>query len=697
MPRIHLSIATKTFLVLGLTLLFAMGMYTLLASSLFREEKTALLFDLNNSVAVNLATQLRSEIVETGEQLKTFALGKIFSAAQGAEADADWLRRSRATHVIILRKEGMNYERLKFRSPLPSFEFDPAINLAALNGAEAASYSLWRNKRSPEELFFAASLDVKGAVGHGTYIAVAKLDPYRFFRQLRLGNLFESHVVGKDGASLFSASRARLITPSNLSDHPLVSKVKNSGDASSSGLESYEYDGSKWFGAYAPVGVGDLFVVSQANDSLLRGAILMLLKRSGRFAIIVLMISFFVSVGLVHRLTGNLRLLTRKVKEIGRGDLDVRVSVESSDEIKELADSINWMANEIQLSQEEIRRHNRELEQKVAERTKELREKNIALKAAQEAQLQTAQMAAVGEIAGRTAHEILNPLTGIISKAEKFSRTLRTDDDASTSHQLTAILKAWSEEIEKGGVNGFVQALQVPSTVKEGATLLEEDLENLQKLSELVGTEQSPVEEAFNFIHQRGMRIIRIVDQMRRLTRSSSLRQATSCHEAVGEAVNTTTDYAEKQGIALELVLEADEDVAVLNRDELIQILSNLIRNSIQAISASRPAGSKQRGKIRILTTNDGDHLVVGVIDNGPGVPPEKVGLLFNQGFTTKSPDEGTGLGLSICRRYARAFGGDVVFAYSEPKSKGTCFEIRIPLGNQAAAEATPKRQAAAA
>jgi signal transduction histidine kinase len=125
----------------------------------------------------------------------------------------------------------------------------------------------------------------------------------------------------------------------------------------------------------------------------------------------------------------------------------------------------------------------------------------------------------------------------------------------------------------------------------------------------------------------------------------------------------------------LERQFTATGDLAVLNRDELIQITTNLLRNSLQAIESRGVAG-----KIAVRTESHGILMTVDIVDNGIGIPEEKRRFLFEQGFTTKGPQEGTGLGLAICRRYAHAFGGEVELLYSEPEGRGTCFRITIPL-----------------
>jgi signal transduction histidine kinase len=131
----------------------------------------------------------------------------------------------------------------------------------------------------------------------------------------------------------------------------------------------------------------------------------------------------------------------------------------------------------------------------------------------------------------------------------------------------------------------------------------------------------------------------------------------------------------QKQGVKLQKAFLAKGSVAELNRDEFIQIVTNLIRNSTQSILEK-----KKSGEVLVKAERLGTILCIDITDDGGGISPENQSRIFDQGFTTKPPNQGTGLGLSICRRYARAFGGEVELLFSDPEGKGTCFRLTVPL-----------------
>ncbi len=224
----------------------------------------------------------------------------------------------------------------------------------------------------------------------------------------------------------------------------------------------------------------------------------------------------------------------------------------------------------------------------------------------------------------------------------------------------------------------LLAAWQVPSQVKTGATLFEEDLENLKTLARTWGEQQVQIGGDVEFVQNQGWRIQRIVDGMRKLVRSSTHREQVSCHEVFKEeAISTLSDLLEKGGIQLEQKFLAEQDQVLANRDELIQITLNLLRNAYQSVAATRARGE---GEIAVETSNADGWLYLDIKDNGVGISEQNQGKVFGQGFTTKAPSEGTGLGLAICRRYARAMGGDVDLLSSKP-GEATIFRIKLPVG----------------
>jgi signal transduction histidine kinase len=103
---------------------------------------------------------------------------------------------------------------------------------------------------------------------------------------------------------------------------------------------------------------------------------------------------------------------------------------------------------------------------------------------------------------------------------------------------------------------------------------------------------------------------------------------------------------------------------------ELNQVWTNLIDNAIDAVHG--------KGKICVGTCHEDNQLVVEIVDNGAGIPPEVQSHLFEPFFTTKPVGSGTGLGLIISNRIvADRHGGEIEF---ESKPGETRFKVRLPL-----------------
>jgi signal transduction histidine kinase len=106
------------------------------------------------------------------------------------------------------------------------------------------------------------------------------------------------------------------------------------------------------------------------------------------------------------------------------------------------------------------------------------------------------------------------------------------------------------------------------------------------------------------------------------------------------------------------------------HRLHLLQVALNLIQNAEQALAPSRA------GRIAVDVAEDGDHVVLRVSDDGPGIPPGDAERIF-QPFVTSSPrPESTGLGLPVAREIARAHRGSLEL---EKVPAGASFRLRVP------------------
>ncbi len=675
LPRVRFSLRYKFLFVMGLLLVAAVAFYTLLASSIFRQEKTALLYDINHSTAVNTAAQLRSSFAQTASQLQLYTLSSATDSRSTLRLGPNFLRDAGVVSAEVFLKKGSNFQAFK----------DPARGLSSewskqIEASHPSPYAFWStNENGIVKFYFSARWEQKPTSEEGTKLVIAEMDPSIYFRTLQSASLFHTFLVDGNGSILLHCDRAKQIRLGQGALHPLSEEMRTRlSSEARSGVTSYQTGEEEWYGAYAPIGVGGLYLISQASKAEVTSALDLLIQRSLLFGLIAVTATFLASILFSKRLTRNLHKLTVMAQKIGKGDLRSKIRIRSFDEVENLAASFNAMIDELRQSQEAIEKYNRELEQKVAERTQELKEKNVAIEEIQHKLLESTQLAAAGEVAGRTAHEVLNPLTSIVGRLEKV-RAYATVD-AKPSEQLLQILGAWEEEYKKGGWTKLEENLRSPSTIDPRQSLFEEDLQNLKTLAQHWSGQQQQLGGDLGFVRDQANRIQRIVDGMREMVRSSTVTEEISCHQTVQEAALTLSDILEKHRIHLAKEFEAPYDRAVLNKDELIQVLTNLLRNAFQAIQSRQVREPQLQGHIVIRTLEVDGGMAIEIHDNGVGIEPEQQERVFDQGFTTKPPSQGTGLGLAICRRYARAFGGEVTLVASDTKGNGTCFRVFVPL-----------------
>ena len=135
----------------------------------------------------------------------------------------------------------------------------------------------------------------------------------------------------------------------------------------------------------------------------------------------------------------------------------------------------------------------------------------------------------------------------------------------------------------------------------------------------------------------------------------------------LGAAARVTFDRVRiAEPVRLQLSLHPDPFVINVDPEQLRQVLTNLMTNAMQSMDHG--------GEIRVEAHRDGDHDVVVLSDDGPGVAPEARGSIFEPLFTTRA--KGTGLGLAICRQILAAHGASIELLDSE---RGAAFEIRLP------------------
>ena len=116
----------------------------------------------------------------------------------------------------------------------------------------------------------------------------------------------------------------------------------------------------------------------------------------------------------------------------------------------------------------------------------------------------------------------------------------------------------------------------------------------------------------------------------------------------------------------------------VCKKQELIQVLTNIVNNAVDAFEESVLPENKK--ELKIVVSGGESMLNVVVSNNGPEIPKDVLDRIFEPFFTTKSAEKGTGLGLAISRQIIRLMGGAIYVENKSKKHPTVDFIITIPV-----------------
>jgi signal transduction histidine kinase len=234
-----------------------------------------------------------------------------------------------------------------------------------------------------------------------------------------------------------------------------------------------------------------------------------------------------------------------------------------------------------------------------------IREANIELKKTHEKMYQSERLASIGVLASGVAHEINNPLGGMFNCVKMLEG------------------RGADEEFRK----------QYLDLIREGLERIENTVGKMLLMSKK--KEHEPT-------------VVRVSDVIR--------------------DVHGLLDYRLQSG-AIEYAEDLEDGLGVLiNRQDLHQVMLNLIINAVQAM--------KNGGRLRVGGYRNGSSVVVSVEDTGEGISEEHINRIFDPFFTTKQPGEGTGLGLWMTYEIIKSYVGDI--AVSSKQGEGTVFTVTL-------------------
>ena len=308
-----------------------------------------------------------------------------------------------------------------------------------------------------------------------------------------------------------------------------------------------------------------------------------------------------------------------------------RLPIHSRDELGEMAEAFNKMTIDLERANDEIMASNRTLEQRAEQKARELERAHEFMAGAE-------RMASLGKLAATVAHEVNNPLMGILTYARLTRKALdKADPPPPNKERLIEQLQIIEHESRRCGDlmrNLLMFARQSPRTLQHN------DITAL-----------------------------------------------------VGRAVTLVRHQLELNGIELEERLAAGLPQVTCDAGQIQQVVLGLLVNATEAI----PANSG--GKVWVSTEFDPSpadaaapgSAVIRVRDNGPGIAPEVMPHVFEPFFTTKTDEQRTGLGLAVAKSIVEQHGGEI--SVQSVHGEGAEFTIHLPVEPPSRPDREPEHQ----
>jgi two-component system NtrC family sensor kinase len=327
---------------------------------------------------------------------------------------------------------------------------------------------------------------------------------------------------------------------------------------------------------------------------------------------------------IVHVVDQPIRALTNGTKRLADGDLGFQIAVRSQDEVGDLALSFNEMSLQLRAANEEIIAWAKTLEDRVEEKTRELKTINDQV-------LHVEKMASVGKMAAVVAHEINNPLAGILTYSK--------------------LIKKWLDQGEL----------------------------SVDKRKEAV--------ECLDLIAGESRRCGDIVKNLLTFSRTAPMNVAAAdLNSVIDRSIRLVFHQLEMNGIEVQTDLPSDLPIVQCDAAQVEQVLLALIMNAIDAM----PRGGNLWLRTRLLP--DPEEVQIEVRDDGTGIPPEILPRMFEPFLTTKESGKGVGLGLAVSRNIVEAHGGRI--EVQSELGKGTTFTVTLPLSITPVKPAGPREVA---
>ncbi len=394
----RLSIRAQVVLLISLLLMAAMALYLTLATRIVTRDKEATVYDVNALVAGAVADQVETTVDGFTDKLRYF--GQEYATTPG---DAE--RRAKSLFSADDEVLSLEVDTVSEAGVERAFLFVDAERLSTLN-IEREDILLARKQtpvpfdvvRKSGVLLQNASLAPDLALlrlsvvtADNKAIITADLRPERLLRTVNTGSVTRVFLVDSIGRVLAHRDASKVIAHEDFSGLTPV-KSALSGKAAR-GAEQYDGEGEQRLASYARVGQGLAAVIAEVPVAEVFGATRELSSRSLLFAAGIVALALVLAVFLSRALTAPLRRLSDTMAVISKGEYGVEVPVEGAPEIRSVGTALNEMSRELIRRSDDLQRAHNNL-------------------------VQSEKLSAVGELAASVAHEVKNPMVGILGFAQ---------------------------------------------------------------------------------------------------------------------------------------------------------------------------------------------------------------------------------------------------------------------------------------
>lgn len=310
---------------------------------------------------------------------------------------------------------------------------------------------------------------------------------------------------------------------------------------------------------------------------------------------------------------------------VSTGHLDHRLEATTSDELGQLARTFNDMTQDLDRARKEITAWSSTLEKKVKEKTADLEK-------AHKQMVKVEKMASLGNLASSVAHELNNPLEGILT----FARLL--------------IKRVQKSALPADEIQGY----------REDLTLVADEALRCGNI----------VKNLLVFSRQKGMAF-----------------QQAQARTIIDRCVLLVNHHAKMRNIQVRSSC-ADDDGFECDPGQIQQVLIALMMNAIEAMSGSSDRQEGGTLTVSAAPSDDRTNLVLRVSDTGAGMSEEIKAHIFEPFFTTKSEGKGVGLGLAITYGIIERHHGSI--EVESTVGRGTEFTITLPITQPVGGETRP-------